>query len=198
MGTSWVLKPLSHNRKSKVFSYIYMLGNASSHAQHTVRPSKWKHLSVEQRKVYCRPYKENRWVMPLNPQTPQRVLAKNFFCLFRAIPKAYGSSQARVESGAVATGLHHSHSNGRSGLHLQPTPQLMATPDPLTHWARPGIKPASLRLLVRFVSPEPGQEFPQQSIFKGQVRKEGHRVYDQLKHNSQTGWWWGSRAMSHG
>ena len=33
-----------------------------------------------------------------------------------------------VESGAVATGLHHSHSNTRSEPHLQPTPQLMATP----------------------------------------------------------------------
>ena len=27
-------------------------------------------------------------------------------------------------------GLHHSHSNARSELRLQPTPQLMATPDP--------------------------------------------------------------------
>ena len=32
--------------------------------------------------------------------------------------------------GAVATGLHHSHSNARSEPRLQPTPQLSATLDP--------------------------------------------------------------------
>ena len=36
------------------------------------------------------------------------------FCLFRATPMAYGSSQARGQVGAVAAGLHHSHSNARS------------------------------------------------------------------------------------
>ena len=48
-----------------------------------------------------------------------------FFCLFAiswAAPAAYG--------GAVATGLRHSHSNTGSEPRLQPTPQLMATPDP--------------------------------------------------------------------
>ena len=30
------------------------------------------------------------------------------FCLFRAIPAAYGGSQARGRIGAVASGLHHS------------------------------------------------------------------------------------------
>ena len=35
-------------------------------------------------------------------------------CLFRAAPKAYGSSQARGRIGALSTGLHHSHSNARS------------------------------------------------------------------------------------
>ena len=44
---------------------------------------------------------------------------------------AYGSAQARGQIGAVAVGLHHSHSNSGSEPHLQPTPQLMATPDPL-------------------------------------------------------------------
>ena len=42
---------------------------------------------------------------------------------------AYGGSQARGLIGAVATGLHHSHSNARSGTGLQPTPQL-TTLDP--------------------------------------------------------------------
>ena len=42
----------------------------------------------------------------------------------------YGSSQARGLIRAVAAGLHPSHSNARSELHLQPTPQLTAMPDP--------------------------------------------------------------------
>jgi len=43
---------------------------------------------------------------------------------------ACGGSQARGGIGAIAAGLHHSHSNVGFELHLQPTPQLMATPDP--------------------------------------------------------------------
>ena len=46
-----------------------------------------------------------------------------------AAPAAYGGSQARGQIGAVATGLHQSHSNTGSEPRLQPTPQLTATPD---------------------------------------------------------------------
>ena len=55
-----------------------------------------------------------------------------FWFFFRAAPVAYGISQARGPIGATAAGLHHSHhhSNAGSELHLQPTPQLMAIPDP--------------------------------------------------------------------
>ena len=53
-----------------------------------------------------------------------------FFGLFRAVPEAYGGSQARGLIGAVATGLHHSRSNSGSEPCLRPIPQLMATPDP--------------------------------------------------------------------
>ena len=55
-----------------------------------------------------------------------------FFCLcpFRAAPAAFGGSQARGRIGAVAASLLQSHSNDRSKLSLQPTPQIMATPDP--------------------------------------------------------------------
>ena len=56
-----------------------------------------------------------------------------FFCLFvfsSAVPMAYGDSQARDLIGAVASGLHHSHDNAKSKLHLRLTPQLTATPDP--------------------------------------------------------------------
>ena len=44
------------------------------------------------------------------------------FLLFRAIPTAYGGSQARDQIGAVAASLHHSHSNAGSKPCLQPTP----------------------------------------------------------------------------
>ena len=52
------------------------------------------------------------------------------FCYFYAAPAAYGGSQARGRMGAVAAGLHQSHSNVGSEPHLQPKPQLMAMPDP--------------------------------------------------------------------
>ena len=65
------------------------------------------------------------------------VLLLLLFCLFafsRAAPMACGGSQVRGLIGAIATGLRHSHSNVGSEPHLQPIPQLMATPDPyLTH-----------------------------------------------------------------
>ena len=53
-----------------------------------------------------------------------------WFCLFRAAPAAYGSSQARVQRELAAEGIGHSHSNARSNPHLQPTYQLVATLDP--------------------------------------------------------------------
>ena len=53
-----------------------------------------------------------------------------FFAFARAAPAAYERSQARGPIGAVATGLHQSHSNPGSKPYLQPTPQLTATPDP--------------------------------------------------------------------
>ena len=43
-----------------------------------------------------------------------------YFCLFafsRTVPVAYGGSQARGLIGAVASGLHHSHSNAGSINH---------------------------------------------------------------------------------
>ena len=47
------------------------------------------------------------------------------FCKFAfswAVPAAYGGSQARGRSGAVATGVHQSHSNAGSESCLQPIP----------------------------------------------------------------------------
>ena len=51
-----------------------------------------------------------------------------FFFFLRATPAAYRASQARGQIEVAS--LHHSHSNIGSKLHLQPTPQLMALPDP--------------------------------------------------------------------
>ena len=60
-----------------------------------------------------------------------------FFCLFfvfltfsRAALEAYGGSQARGHTGAKAAGLHQSHSNSGPELHLRPSSQLTARPDP--------------------------------------------------------------------
>ena len=53
-----------------------------------------------------------------------------FFLFLGPLPVAYGGSQSRGSIGAVAAGLHHSHSNLGSKPRLRPTPQLMATPDP--------------------------------------------------------------------
>ena len=56
-----------------------------------------------------------------------------FFCFFAiswVAPTAYGGSQARGLIGDVATSLRQSHSNVGSEPCLQPTPQLMVTPDP--------------------------------------------------------------------
>ena len=77
---------------------------------------------------------------------------KLFFWIFRAVPKAYGSSQARGRIGVAAASLRHSRSN--AGF--------------LTHWARPGIKPQSSWVLVGFVTTEPQQELPN-------ILKRSHR-----------------------
>ena len=56
-----------------------------------------------------------------------------FICLFafsRAAPVTYGGSQARGLIEAVAASLCQGHSKARSELSPQPTPQLMAMPDP--------------------------------------------------------------------
>ena len=53
-----------------------------------------------------------------------------YLSIFRAASVAYGSSQTRGRIGATAASLGHSHSNARSKLHLEPTQQLVAMPDP--------------------------------------------------------------------
>ena len=76
------------------------------------------------------------------------------FCRFRAAPVTYGGSQARGSARAMAASLRQSHSNTgsepqqcRMSHVLQPS-----NARSLTHWARPGIEPASSWMLVRFVN----------------------------------------------
>ena len=79
------------------------------------------------------PWPGNFHMPQVQPKKKKRTTPLFFFfsfCLFRDSPKAYGVSQARGLIGAVATSLHHSHSNAGSQPRLQPIPQLMAMPDP--------------------------------------------------------------------
>ena len=72
------------------------------------------------------------------------------FCLFfRAAPASYGDSQARGRIRAVAA--CHSHN-------MESATTARGNARSLTHWARPGIKPESSWILVRFVSALPQQE----------------------------------------
>ncbi len=58
------------------------------------------------------------------------ILIYLFCFFFRATPAAHGGSQTSGQIGAAAASLHNSHSNLGSELHLLPTPQLTAMPDP--------------------------------------------------------------------
>ena len=85
---------------------------------------------------------------PLGMFSPFAVVVASFcvcvcvcVCSFRAAPKACGGFQARDLIGAVAAGLHHSHSNARSEPSLPPTPQLTATPDPQPTEGGQGLNP---------------------------------------------------------
>ena len=86
-----------------------------------------------------------------------------FPCFFRAAPEAHGGSQTRGRIRATAAGLHHSHSHAGSELCLTYT-TAHGSARVLTHIARPGIEPASAWMLVRFLSAEARQEFPDPCI----------------------------------
>ena len=80
--------------------------------------------------------------------TPQIYI----FFLFKATPAAYGSSQARGQIRATAAGLYHSHSNSGYKTHLWPTQHAYGIGQSLTHWVRPGVKPASSQILCRVLN----------------------------------------------
>ena len=84
--TSLVCNPLIHNRNS---------------------------LRKTSKSAYSRP--SSYWPVPdsLAPSVATNHLSF-FSLLIRVTPLAYGNSQARGQIGAIAAGLHHSHSNARS------------------------------------------------------------------------------------
>ena len=63
----------------------------------------------------------------LSPSTYSTLL--HFLKILIAAPAAYGSSQARGPISGAAVVLHHSHGNTGSEWRLQPTRQLVSTPD---------------------------------------------------------------------
>ena len=79
-----------------------------------------------------------------------------FFFFFRATLAAYGDSQARGWIGAVAAGLQHSPATAiPDQSHVCNLHHSSRQLGSLTQWLRPGIKPASSWILVRFVFDEP-------------------------------------------
>ena len=104
-----------------------------------------------------------------------------FFYLFRAALVAYGSSQARGLIGAAAaTGLCHSHSNARSMPHLQPTPQLMATPDPQPTERGQGWNPRPHGCQSGLPTAEPQRELQHTSIRRERGRWEEKEVIGEI------------------
>ena len=85
----------------------------------------------------------------------------SFFFFFSVVPAAYGGFQARGLIGPVAAGLHQSHSNEGSELHLR----AHGNAGSLTHQARTGIKPATSWFLVGLVSAVPRWEFLEWEYF---------------------------------
>ena len=81
--------------------------------------------------------------------------------LFRAMPAAYGSSQARGLIGAAAAGLQHSHhSNAVIWTASSTYTTAHHNAGSLTHWGSPRIEPSSSWILVGFFTAEPQWELP--------------------------------------
>ena len=101
------------------------------------------------------------------------------FYPFRAAPTAHGGSQAR--------GSNQNHScpplPGPQQHRIWAVPAIYTTAPgsagSLTHWARPGIEPATSWLLVGFISNVPQWELPQAVVFK-QMRFKSSLVSPEL------------------
>ena len=71
------------------------------------------------------------------------LFKKNFFFFLGPQVRHMGLPRLGAEIRATAASLCHSNSKAGSELHLQPSPQLTGNAESPTHWARPGIEPAS-------------------------------------------------------
>ena len=87
----------------------------------------------------------------------QLSLSLFFFCLFRATPTACGGSQARGRIPGQPTPQPQQHQIPAASVTYTTA---HGNAGSLTHWARPGIKPASSWILVTFVSAAPWRELP--------------------------------------
>ena len=102
------------------------------------RPKKKKKNERNRAHGYTTWHSHPRWMgIPVGPSVYLLWWTVHIFIGFflfspflRAVLSANGSSQARDWIWATAAILHHSHSNAGSKLPLQPTPQLIAMPDP--------------------------------------------------------------------
>ena len=86
------------------------------------------------------------------------------FGIFRVPPVAYGGSQAKGLIRAVGASLCHSHSNRQMWAKSATYTTVDGNAGSLTHWVGPGIKPATSRFLVRFISAVPWWELPNTCI----------------------------------
>ena len=84
-----------------------------------------------------------------------------FFFLFMPTPEAYGSSQSRGQIRAATVSLHYSQ-QCQHGIQVTSATYTTAHGNEgfLTHWARPGIKPASSWILVGFLTVKSQRELP--------------------------------------
>ena len=100
----------------------------------------------------------------LGPPSAYQQFFLFFFCLLGPYPWHMEVPRLGVESGlATAAGLHHSHNNVGSTSSTYTTAHRNTRS--LTHWARPGIDPASSWILVGFISAAPQWELQHPLIF---------------------------------
>ena len=96
------------------------------------------------------------------------------FCLFRATPMAYGGSEARVKSELQPLAYTTATQDPSHLCHLHYSSRQCWIVNPLseardwTHWARPGIEPATPWFLAGFVPTVPWGEL--QSIYSDHCR----------------------------
>ena len=91
-----------------------------------------------------------------------------FFCGGRggSLTRTYGSFQVRGRTWAVAASLVHSHSNWGIWAVSATYTTAHSNPGSPTHWARPGIEPASSWILVRIVSAASWRELFHRGVLK--------------------------------